>query len=410
MATTSTLAWILAGLSALAFTVAVARPIRLPVWTSMLVALVLRVVFAAITSQRFTPNDVRLYFRQTALLVARGQDPVRHMPGREWNFLPLMPYVHLLELKTGLPWVYAVKIAPIAADVIIVWLVSRLARSGGESRALQYALNPVSLFVVSLHGQVEPIALALGLGGMLLAARGRWFGGGLLLGAAIAAKTWPALLVLAILPLAELRRDFRLLVRLLAGTAVVPLAVLGSGMILLDSQLSELAHVVTYTSYVGYWGWASLLQLNGVPGIVGMASRVGRLGSLLTAAAAAAVVVLLRRLDMQGRSLAVLSVFLIVTAGFGTQYLLWPVPLLIALGSWSRIPYALVAGGYAAVTYLIALPHDYHYPLPQIVILSALAIVALIGVLVDVTQQQRSAALAPGTGPAWRLPPGMIVS
>jgi hypothetical protein len=57
--------------------------------------------------------------------------------------------------------------------------------------------------------------------------------------------------VLAVLPLADLRQDFRLLVRLLAGTAVEPLAVLGCGMILLDSWLSELVHGVTYSSIVG---------------------------------------------------------------------------------------------------------------------------------------------------------------
>lgn len=389
---TSTLAWTLAGLSALAFTAAVARPLRPPVWASMVVALVLRVVFAAITSQKFTPVDVRVFFLETALLVGRGEDPVRHMPFRQWNFLPLMPYVQFLELKTGLPWVYAVKIVPIAADVMVVWLVSRLARSDGKSRALQYALNPISLFVAALHGQVEPVALALGLGGMLLAGRGRWFGGGLLLGAAVAAKTWPALLVLAVLPLADLRRDLRLAARLMAGTVAVPLAVLGSGMILLDSRPSELAHVLTYTSYVGSWGWASFLQLSGMPGIVGTASRVGRLGSLLAAAAAVAVVVLLRRRDMQARGLAVLSAFLIVTAGFGVQYLMWPVPLLIAVGSWSRVPYVLSAGAYAAVTYLIALP--YGYPLVRIATLSALAIVALIGVLIDVAQQRRDPAAA----------------
>jgi len=398
----SALAWALAGLSALAFTVAVARPLRLPVWGSMAVALVLRVAFAAVTSQKFTPRDVRVYFRRTAVLVGRGEDPARHLPGREWNFLPLMPYVHFVELRTGWPWVYAVKIAPIAADVVVVWLVSRLARSDGERRALQYALNPVSLFVAALHGQVEPVALALGLGGMLLAGRGRWFGGGLLLGAAVAAKSWPALLVLAALPLADLRRDFQLIVRLLAGTVVTVLAVLVSGVILLDSRPSELVHVISYTSYVGTWGWAALLILNGVPRIVGYNSRVGRLGAVLTAAAAVAVVVLLRRRDMQARGLAVLSTFLIVTAGFGVQYLLWPVPLLIAVGSWSRIPYVLLAGVYTAVTYLIQLP--YGYPLARMAALSLLVIAALIGVLVDAARQPR------GPGPRQPHQPGVCLS
>jgi hypothetical protein len=68
-----------------------------------------------------------------------------------------MPRVHFLELKAGLPWACAAKIVPIAADVIIVWLVSHLA---WRTRALQYALDPDSLLVAGLHGQVEPIALS----------------------------------------------------------------------------------------------------------------------------------------------------------------------------------------------------------------------------------------------------------
>ena len=157
--------WLTLAISAVATVAAAYSRNRVPVRISIIIGAALRVVFALMVSQRYTPKDTRLYFKDTALLVLAGKEPLQHLPGREWNFLELMPYIHALEYKLGLSWVYAEKIAPIIADVVIIWLVSKLATKDAPTRALQYALNPLSLLVVSLHGQVEPVALAFALGG-----------------------------------------------------------------------------------------------------------------------------------------------------------------------------------------------------------------------------------------------------
>jgi hypothetical protein len=52
----------------------------------------------------------------------------------------------------------------------------------------------------------------------------------------------------------------------------------------------------------------------------------------------------------------VLSVFLIVTAAFGNQYLLWPLPLMFALGGWARVPYTVAATAWAGIAYLTHWP------------------------------------------------------
>jgi Glycosyltransferase family 87 len=322
---------------------------RVPVAASIAIAAVLRVVFALMTSSRtYVPPDVASYFRATAVAVLHGRDPLMVLPGREWNFLELMPYVHALELRSGLPWLLAVKIAPVSADVVLVWIVARLAGGNGRTRALQYAVNPLSLLVASLHGQVEPVALALALGGYLLLRKDRPVLAGLLLGAAVAAKTWPILILIAVLPLRQPRRAGKLL----AGSAVVPVACLASGALFLHLYIPRaLARLVSYAGYVRTWTWSGAYISLG-RNAAGYYSPLAGIGSVLVVAGVAAALWLLRHHPPDVRMLGVLAAFCVCTAGFGVQYLMWVLPLAIVLSDRWRLPYVIAAAGWAAIAYL----------------------------------------------------------
>jgi hypothetical protein len=75
--------------------------------------------------------------------------------------------------RTGLPWAVAGKIAPILADLALVVLLARLGGAEhGRLVAWLYAVCPLAVLVSALHGQVEPVALALGAGALLAARRG----------------------------------------------------------------------------------------------------------------------------------------------------------------------------------------------------------------------------------------------
>jgi Glycosyltransferase family 87 len=316
----------------------------------MAVALVLRAFFALLTSRQFTPHDVRSYFYATGALVLRGQDPLSHLPpGKEWNFLELMPYMHALEIKSGLPWVYAVKIAPIIADVVLVWLVAQLATGDGLVRALQYAVNPLSLLVVSLHGQVEPVALAFALGGVLAAKKDRWLLAGLLLGAGIAAKTWPVFIALAVLPWSRPREALKLV----EGAVVVPVLMLLSGTVFLDTHpITAVRHAISYTSFVRNWGWSGTMVSAGDHRASGYGTTAGHVGSVLVVVAVVAVLLIFRRRPIDVRAMVVLCAVLSVTAGFGTQYLMWPLPLMFAVGGIPRLGYVGTATAWAGIGYL----------------------------------------------------------
>jgi hypothetical protein len=322
---------------------------RVPVAASVVVAAALRIGFALLTSRHYTPHDTRAYFRATGELVLRGREPLQYIPGREWNFLELMPYIHAGELKTGLPWVFAVKIAPIAADVVLVWIVSRLAGADGRTRALQYAVNPLSLLVASLHGQVEPVALALALGGVLVLRTRRPFLAGVLLGAAVAAKTWPVLILVAVLPGRAPRRA----ARILAGAVVVPVLCLLSGALFLGTDIPHaLGRVLSYSGYVQSWTWSAALWM-WHPSVGGYNSSIKYVADGLTLAAVAVTLFLLRRRPPEARALGVLCAALVCTAGFGVQYLMWVLPLAMAISGIWRYGYVIAASAWAALAYLV---------------------------------------------------------
>jgi hypothetical protein len=345
----TTAIWLFLGLCAVAMIAAGFSRNRVPVAASIAIAAVLRVVFAVMTSSRtYVPLDVASYFRATAVAVLHGRDPLTDLPGREWNFLELMPYVHALELRSGLPWLLAVKIAPVTADVVLVWIVARLAGRNGRTRALQYAVNPLSLLVASLHGQVEPVALALALGGYLLLRKDRPVLAGLLLGAAVAAKTWPILILIAVLPLREPRRAGQLL----AGSAVVPVACLASGALFLHLDIPRaLVRLVSYSGYVRTWTWSGAYISLG-RNAAGYYSPLAAIGSVLVAAGVATALWLLRHHPPDARMLGVLAASCVCTAGFGVQYLMWVLPLAIVLSDRWRLPYVIAAAGWAAIAYL----------------------------------------------------------
>ncbi len=378
---------------AVAMVVAVWRRLAPPVWVAVVVALLLRVGVAAIAS-RYTPGDVLHHFRLTGEYVRRGWDPLggaHPLPGHEWNFLPFMPAIHALEQLLGMPWQYAVKVAPVVTDCVTVWLVWLVAGpdAGADrrARALQYAVNPVSLLVVSLHGQVEPVALCFAMGALACYQRDRWAWAGLLAGAAIAVKTWPVLVFLALL------RPARRTWRLVAAAAVVPLAVFVAGAVFLDTQLAPTVRgLTTYRGYVLNWGWAGSAVVHGDKSLRGYESPLGPVGTVVTVVAVLAALWVFRNAPAPARVAVVLGTVIVVTAGFGNQYLMWPVPFLFAAGLARRAWYAVAAGAWLLVAYS---PHAFPTGDARVAYTSGLSWVVIVTLLMVIAEVPRVRASAP---------------
>jgi Glycosyltransferase family 87 len=339
----------------LLFCVAYLRGWSVPVLTAAAVTLSTRLLMVGL-SNGHTPRDAADYFRTAGALAAAGLDPLTQQGRGQWNFLPLMPYVFAAEQRLGLSWELAGKLAPVLADVAITLLLGRLALGADAGRVpLLYALCPVPILVSGLHGQVEPVSLALGLGGLLLARGQRPVGSGVLVGLAVATKTWPVLLALGPLRETPPARWWRLA---LAAAAVLAALLLSIPLFLHDSLRAAVSVLVNYRSFVGVWGWTAIIDVYYHTGRAYSGPRIDTIqhvGTVVTVLAVAAAVVCFWRAGAVVLTAAVLLAFLVVTAGFGVQYLLWSIPYVLLLRRRSGLVFAGVASVYAGyVYYLVA--------------------------------------------------------
>lgn len=326
---------------------------RPPLWVTLAIALVARLVVAYL-GRAITPLDVADTFHTVGLEILGRRDPTLSLEYHQWNFLPLMPALFAALSKTGLAWVDAVKILPIAADVACVWLVGVLAPVGlAASRRLVYALHPVALITSAFHGQVEPLALMLLLAGMALYRRNRDVGAGVAFGFAVTAKTWPLLVVLPVI-----WREPRRILKIAVPAAIIGAAFFLASVVFLGSSPVALAKALSsYGSFAGFWGWAGALRSFGDTSIFGYDTWVSVPGMVLVIASVVISLLVFRNASMLRRSWTTPMATLVVSAAVGPQYLLWPVPMLTANGE-RQFAYSLASTLYMGVFYIAFIQVD----------------------------------------------------
>jgi hypothetical protein len=330
--------------------------------------------------------------------VAQGKDPLVHTLPFQWNFLPAMPYVWSVLVHLHLPWETTDKIPVILAEGLNTVLVAALATSRQRLRAFQYAVNPIALLVAGWHGQIDPIALSCGLLALLCLQRGADVAAGALVGLGIAIKSWPALFAIAVLRATRPARW----PAVLAATVALPVALFVTMPVFVNGDLHEDAKIILgYRSFVGTWGWSGIVRMIGGEQIVGytgtLQEREQHIGVVLFVIAFPVVLWVWRRAALGVFMLAVLLTFLVTTAGFGVQYLCWPLPLAIAYGTRRTWLYIAPAAILAASLYLG------HQPWREDV---ALSIVAIIGMVLALPFDQRIAPArtnqpSPEGAPLW---------
>jgi len=240
-----------------------------------------------------------------------------------------------LEEHGVLRFAVSVKLPVLLADLCIVLLLGRAAGRGRApaAAAWAYALHPVSILVTGFHGQFDAIALAF----VLLAAdaqsRGRRDAAALLLGAAIATKSFPVLLLpfLARPPGASWRSALRFTALAAAPVALLllPFAIVDLGA--LRRELFGYSGIADF-GWTGLWRGLSWLATDALPRSEARfwptAAVVSKL-LFLTAWSALVVAFARRRLDLspERACLAVMLTFGVFYGAQSAQYLLWPVPL-----------------------------------------------------------------------------------
>jgi len=304
-------------------------------WLPLLVALGLRLV-PVLAADRVVA-DVERYERVATHLLDTSWNP--------YETRRLFPYPPpWAAVEAGALWLARhgigtfavnVKIPVLLADLLVVVVLAAAARAGRASSAAAwlYAVHPVSLLVTGFHGQFDAIALAFVLLALESLARERRDASALLLGAAIATKAFPVLLLpfLALGHGASPRRALRF-----AVLALLPVAAL-----LLPFALADGAAVrreLFAYSGVADFGWtgvvrgAEWLATGVLPRSEARFWPVAAVTSKILAlsAWAALVVAFARRpprLAPHRACLVMMVAFCVLYGALSAQYLLWPVVL-----------------------------------------------------------------------------------
>ncbi len=346
---------------------------RLRLTLIALSALAVRIAVAPFTGHSW---DVYVWIKSAEMFSAGFWNVYRvsEIPSFPWGFYSYPPvwllvltaaYVAVGGLSAGLgPLVLAIKTPIVAADLLVAYWIYRLAGLLGmvgrkrELVFLAYALNPLPAFISGVWGMFDPIAVLFSLVGLELLIRQRPVAAGLSIGAGVATKIFPALLVP--LGLLWIKRTSPSAWRsgafgFAAGAAAVPVAV--SLPFLIADPIAYLEKILMHTKNVGQFTyWTLLAPLTGTAAASVASSAVF----------AIAYVYLLRRSSAEEPrpdslvyySMTVIGAFLATSVKVNVQYLLWflPLALLVALHGERRasreIATAVVVLEVAAVLFL----------------------------------------------------------
>ena len=384
---------------------------RPPLWAALSVGLALRVLLLLLT-HAIKPYDIYYDYHAAGLAVLHHQDPILHARQSGWSFLPAYAFVLAGEIVfqhvVHTSWLYAGRSFAILADLAVIALVGVIAgRQNGALRRFQYACYPLA--VIDAAGRMDITCLALSLAALVLVLHQRApvsgrraLGAGALLGLAVGVNSWPLLFLPALwrsLPSARTR------VQATAGVGAVVGGLFLTMPLTVGTPVRDLPGdartILTYHGTIGTWGWsAAVVNIFRIHWYSPLGLAIGTVASLVALAAVLGAAWWWRRGHPLDLASAIICAFLVTTASFGGQFLLWPAPTLLARPpkrAWwyhtSVNVWSILALG------ILAFPgHTRHIANTALTEASLLVVPAIIGAM---PWQRRSASRA---APAPRVP------
>ncbi len=379
-----------------------------PVWNIVLAATVARLV-PTLTLDRGLPFDIEAHWTIGSLVLDGQNVYTAPLAAGRYPYPPLHGLISavLVALAQGSRTLFLIldKAAPGLCGVAIavaVWAAARrLGRTPGVALAagLLYALNPLPALVTGYHGQFEEIPLLFIVLAVLALVRDparlprptlqeglTAAASALLLGVAIAYKSWP---VLFLPPLVLYTRGWTWRI-LYVPLSLVPLGVSLLGFRLAfgtDSLSKVLGSIVGYNGSDGFcWGYVSVLRECWVhPAEKRPNAWVTHVNEplLLAALVVVCVLLLVRRRPLEGL-VTLPFVFYLFAPGWGPNYSIWVLPGALLLAPRLANRYTLVVLPAVALTYLDSLYAAFGHDTVSWAVLkpteAALGLVAWIGI------------------------------
>ncbi len=304
----------------------------------LLAAALIRLIPAAFI---YGTEDVSAWHKCAAIM-ASGHNPYDTPLLISWP--PLWPVLTLLSHgiaeATAVPFSLVVKVFPIAADVIVTAVLYAIASDFGLPpflTAAAYAFNPIAVYTSAIHGNFDSIpALCLTMAILYVCCLDDKTGmrAGVWLGVGAAFKTWPLLILPALVTGSRpLRRQLTI--------AIVAIGVFLAALLLPWPFIgrSAIVSILRYRGYQGWWGITAIAFLSGHELPIRLVSFI-----FYVAMAAAALILLLKKTSAARGALLLLLTFYLATPGFGLQYLLWIVPIALIADQRRGLVYSGLAG------------------------------------------------------------------
>jgi uncharacterized membrane protein len=234
---------------------------------------------------------------------------------------------------TRIKWYFALWAVLLTLLLLVtVWLVAA-SSTRVPYAAAHVALSPV--VVLTLFVSADLVGVALATAGMWAWGRSRPVLAGILLGLAIAARSYPVLIVVAIGLLALRSGHVKAFART-AGVATVTFGAVAGGLYLLNPDAARSAYTAWASAGAGYGSPWMLPQLAGHPLPAGAVTALALLGWAMALGAGAVLALSsARRPTLAEVALVMVAVVLVTGKSFTVQSSLWLVPLVaLAMVQW----------------------------------------------------------------------------
>lgn len=347
--------YLMAGMCSVRKTLLHLRGPRSSLWFLVIVAFVLRVVVAFLTSG--ADYDIASYHIQAQTVL--NHQNVYAVTDR-YPYPPLwIWFVALAQWTTAIKWIsfgWLVKSPGILGDCLTVVLLRRY-KSGAA--ALFYAVNPVSIIITAGHGQFDGLVLALVVASWALwrtqpNLQRPW--AALALGGAIALKGYPILLLPALLiGVPSNKQRARLTLWALAPLVGITLFYIA----LFGLEPTMVSNILGYKSFP-YFGWAPyvyvLLHNLWLSGYLALEPWLSWSARVLVLTVPLVLVYKLQKRPLEQLWLATFLTFYALAPGLAAQYLLWVLPLLALVNLKKGLWYSVLAFPLLVCFYLNSSP------------------------------------------------------
>jgi hypothetical protein len=322
----------------------------------VIVAVVLRLGLSAIS---FGTNDAQTFQKFAVLIVHQGllqtyrsEYLLNHPP------LPVL-WAWISLLVGGETWFsFVMKLPAIAGDIAAIFLLGKIWMNRGDVRRARLAmiamtLSPIAILISGYHCNTDNLYAFFSLLAMyLLSDRKKFFLGGLALAAAINVKLIPLLLVPVAFSLCRSWREARLLLMGLA-IGVIPFVPL------LTMPEVMRRNMFGYVPPVSDWGIGFLLHdlhdyprfTAGAVAAINFYRTAGRWVIILSVLGLSFASWRWRRWNGYQLGAIAFILLLVLAPGFGPQYTVIVVPMLLSLSIARSWAYGILTGAYLFLLY-----------------------------------------------------------